>query len=152
MLTPSEDTITVKDWLTDYSIGKSAQYSRKLVLRLYVETNGKTLPNNPTSEQIVEAAEQVIEDIKSGKVKLYSTARRFVETISKRMLPSSVNLYQSMLPGLFKATLGEPNFSHTVFDGPAGAPWHTNYVTTEKKVPDINHFKEMLRRGSIRDR
>ncbi|HEV2119453.1 MAG TPA: tyrosine-type recombinase/integrase [Candidatus Bathyarchaeia archaeon] len=127
----SNDTITVSDWLNDTSVGADARRNRKQVLRLYSTANGKTV-------------EEILEEITTGRVSLYTTARRLVDSMRERELkPSTVFFYRSLLPGFFESVLGEENFKQKVFDRlvPAGE----FYVSTTKKSPTPDETRQLLR-------
>src|SRR2546426_8985377 len=130
MLRIPSDTISVADYCNDSSIAKHSRYNRRFALRQLATANGK------------ETAEEIIEDIKTEKVTLYVASRRMVDEMRKRMKPSTVFQYRSILPEMFRAVLGEDNFRKTVFD--RLVPRGEYYIYSIKKVTTIDELKQML--------
>jgi site-specific recombinase XerD len=141
-VTPSKNTISWQEWIDDPSIGESAKYRRKHVLRLWATANGKAGP------------QEVIDDMLLDRATPYSTARAFLNWLSEqkgKFKPISIALFRSTLPGFFESVLGAENFSQSVYDRlvPAGQ----NYVSTTKRAPTVNELTHILRNlSSLRDR
>ena len=127
-----EETITIEDWLNDGSLAAGTRRNRRKWLRSFEEANeGKS-------------AQEIVDDIRSGKVRIYQTARRLVDHMrAKGSKPSSVFQMRSMFPGFVQSVLGEDAIKRGVFDRlvPAG----DNYVSTTKKSPTPDDLRQMLR-------
>jgi len=128
-LYPSDETITLNDWLTDSSLQPGSLTNRKSVVRLIEKYNERELS-------------QIIADIKEGRESAYLVSKRFVDGIRKTHSPYSVSTLRSMLPGLWESTIG-PRFARKVFDRicPNGA----SYIVHTKAIPERQHVIEMLK-------
>src|SRR5438132_6605465 len=74
-----DETISVQDWIHDSSKSKSTQKNRERVLELFAQANGKTTP------------EEVVEDIRFGKLNIYQSARHLVNLLrDNNMSPNTV--------------------------------------------------------------
>src|SRR2546425_2649861 len=139
-MTPSKDTISVQSWLTDSSVAESARFTRKQVLAHWAKANER------------ETSEQLLDDIKSERITVYSTARKMTDYLRDqlKLKPSTVTLYRALLPGFFESVLGEENIKRTVYDRlvPAG----DNFVTQSKASPKVEELRHMLRLASPRDK
>jgi len=129
---PEDETISIDQWLTDSSITKGTQRNRRRFLKDYEEANGG------------KAAREILEDIREGRTRMYSTARAHTDFLkAKGCKPLTVAQARSMLPGFLKSTLGEDGFKMSVFERlvPAGDA----YVVTTKKTPTGDELRQMLR-------
>ncbi len=131
LLLSSQDTISVSDYCNESSIEPHSRYNRKYALKLLAKANDKATP------------EEVIEDIKAGKVTLYSASKRMIDSIRPRMKVSTVVFYRSILPEMFRSVLGEDNFRQTVFD--RLVPRGDYYIHSTKKVPTPDELRYILR-------
>ena len=152
MIVASEEVIGVQDWLTDSSIDGDTQRNRKVALTHYCNANGKTVVTVKNSygrlsfplEEVVKATEQILDEIKNGKVTLYSTAKRMVDTLRMEGLkPGTIRMNRSFLPSFFQSVLGEGNFKQTVFDRLVKA--EKAQVSITKNVPTVEDVQNMLR-------
>ncbi len=125
------ETIAVQDWVNDSSKSASTRQNRKRVLTLFAQSNGKS------------TAEEVLEEIRFGKLNIYQSARHFVDFLrDSKMSPNTVFQYRSFIGPLFKSTLGELSFKQSVFDRlvPVAKP----YVLVTKKIPKPDNVRYML--------
>jgi len=127
-------TITVSEWVNDSSLVEGSIRNRKRCIRYLEQANHCNVRD-------------LVEDIKAGKISVYSVCKRFVDTLRKEnRAPLTVYVYRSQLPGLFQSVLGEANFSRTVFD--RLVPNAPVYVSTIKKIPNPEQVRTMLKIAS----
>lgn len=146
--------ISVRDWITDPSLSESTRHQRRLVLAQFCKANGR-LPNATfdkkgnsgrsavSLEEVVGAVESILEDVKSGKVTIYQTARIFVTwLIERKKAPWTIAQWRIALPPFFESTLGEDNVKRRVYD--RLVPKVKAYNTTQKKPPSVDGLRHML--------
>jgi integrase len=125
----SPDTVSVSQWVNDSSIKEASRRNRQFVLGLFERSNHSSI-------------QEIMDRIKRDEITIYAACKTFVDDMRKRRAPYTVYVYRSMLPGLFQSTLGESNFSRTVFD--RLVPCSTPYVSRVKLIPTRDDLNRIL--------
>jgi len=99
----SPDTVGVSEWLSDGSITEGSRINRKRMVERLEQVNHAKI-------------DQLLDDIVSDKLSVYSVSKRFVDSIRPNLATTTVYGQRSMLPGLWESVLGESNFSRRTFD------------------------------------
>ena len=126
----SDHTISVSDWANDSSLSLESRRNRKYAIRVFEKANHASMA-------------QILDDIRGGKLSVYSACKAFVDGIRKDHAPYTVYVYRSHLPSLFQSVLGESAFSRTVFD--RLVRYESPYVVHLKKVPTRPEIISLLK-------
>jgi integrase len=150
----AEDVLTVEQWLDDSSINDDGRRNRLTALKIWTKSHGFDVEEPSRSkwkvrvskEKVIKAANTVLEEIRSEKVTVYASTRKFMDYARKNYKPYPSQIYRSLLLVFFRACLGQASFNSKVMD--TQAPEGDSYVSTEKKIPTREEFRTMLKRAT----
>ncbi len=144
---PSKDALTWQEW-----VDSTNSSTRKLVLKEWAEANGAKSPQELLDRIFLDG---------EGAPTPYSTALKFLNKLREEgRAIGTIALYRSILggegkkghgSGFFLSVFGEENYSVKKFDRlvPLG---EENYTETEKRPPEDDELRNMLRNANVRDR
>ena|SRR5437870_3165185 len=78
-------TITPGEWASDSSIVVNSRENRRNIIRLIEQSNGASI-------------NQILEDVRRGKIDVYNVSRTFVASIRGKFAPNTVRVYRAYLP------------------------------------------------------
>ena len=145
-----EDVLTVTQWIEDSSIEPKTRSNRKFTLGLWAKSAGYQVEDTGTgrwklvysNEKVIKASNALLEEIRSGRLTVYTSVRQFLDFIRPKYKPYWVKISRSILLGFLKSCLGQSSYSEAVMN--TQAPIGNSFVTTEKGVPTREEFKRML--------
>jgi hypothetical protein len=157
---PDKDAIGVAAWLELSNTPKtqSRYKQRRQLLGYWAVANGRKIEQIRVRshltfkiESLVKEADEVLEEIKSNKLRVYETCTRFCTWLQKKGYSSqSRTQFRSLLPEFFLKVLGTRNFNRDKFD--SIVPYEKVYTEQTKLVPENDQVRSMTGSANLQYR